>query len=98
MSFVVMTNVFDAAIEIDEQYDLKGSTVGRHVTLEDNSDSPEIALKDMNFKHKISLGPERKAQVRSKQTTIGVTNAKLSLLVDGADRTRLQVHGVTWNM
>ena len=64
MSFVVMTNVFDAAIEIDEQYDLKGSTVGRHVTLEDKNDSSDIALKDMNFKHKISLGPERKAQVR----------------------------------
>src|SRR5689334_6475621 len=63
-SFVVMTNVFGDNIEIDEQYDLKGSTVGRHVSVnEDDKDLAEIALKDMNFKRKICLGPERKAQL-----------------------------------
>lgn len=66
LRFVVMTNVFDTPLKIHEQYDLKGSTVGRHVDAPDANDEEEeadaeVALKDLDFKRRISLGPENKA-------------------------------------
>jgi 1-phosphatidylinositol-4-phosphate 5-kinase len=65
LRFVVMTNVFDTPLKIHEQYDLKGSTVGRHVeapSLDDEEEADaEVALKDLDFKRRIYLGPENKA-------------------------------------
>ena len=43
----VMQNVFDSPLTIHEQYDLKGSTVDRHVNSEPD---PDIALKDNNLR------------------------------------------------
>src|ERR1700689_3240282 len=54
----VMKNIFDSTLKIQEQYDLKGSTVDRHV----ESDDPEVALKDLDFKRRIRLGPKMKAK------------------------------------
>ena len=54
-----MANVFNPKIKINEQYDLKGSTLHRHVS----SDDPEIAKKDLDFHHRINLGSSRKALV-----------------------------------
>lgn len=43
-----MENLFDSHFPIHEQYDLKGSTVNRHV---ENVDlNPDIAFKDNDFK------------------------------------------------
>ena len=56
-----MENLFDSPLPVQEQYDLKGSTVGRHVELE--GPDPEIALKDNDFKRRINLGTKMKAQM-----------------------------------
>lgn len=63
LRFLVMTNIFDTPLKIHEQYDLKGSTVGRHVDAPDNNEEgeAEVALKDLDFKRRIFLGPENKA-------------------------------------
>jgi len=55
--FVVMANVFHTNLPIHEQYDLKGSTLGRHVDVDTSgvSDLSEIALKDLNFDRKLYL-------------------------------------------
>jgi 1-phosphatidylinositol-4-phosphate 5-kinase len=58
--FLVMANAFDSPLEIHEQYDLKGSTVGRHVKCEENQKG-EIALKDNDFRRRIRMGPQKKA-------------------------------------
>jgi hypothetical protein len=55
MNFVVMTNLFYSSFPIDIQYDLKGSTVDRHVESDGN---PNVALKDLDFTRKIKLGGE----------------------------------------
>jgi len=62
ISIVIMPNIF-ANIKVNEQYDLKGSTIDRLVTLEDNTSSATIALKDLNLKRKLYIGPERKAKL-----------------------------------
>ena len=49
-----MENIFDTPLLIHEQYDLKGSTIGRLVEIDEYD--PNIALKDQNFKRKINLG------------------------------------------
>jgi 1-phosphatidylinositol-4-phosphate 5-kinase len=54
-----MENVFRPEIQLNEQYDLKGSQVNRTVS----SDNPEIAKKDLDFRQKIKLGSSRKALV-----------------------------------
>lgn len=61
--FVVMSNVFSGPLSIHEQYDLKGSTVNRVIELEnyDVENMPGIALKDLNFNHKIHLDEDIKA-------------------------------------
>lgn len=61
IQFTVMENLFDSPLPVQEQYDLKGSTVGRHVELE--GPDPEIALKDNDFKRRINLGTKMKAQM-----------------------------------
>jgi len=58
-----MKNLFDGILPIHEQYDLKGSTVGRHVELPDGKDQGDIALKDNDFKRAIKVGIKRKAQL-----------------------------------
>jgi len=62
ISLVIMPNIF-ANIKVHEQYDLKGSTIDRLVTLEDNSSTAAVALKDLNLKRKLYIGPERKAKL-----------------------------------
>jgi hypothetical protein len=54
-----MANVFNSQIKINEQYDLKGSTLNRHVS----TDDPEVAKKDLDFHHRINLGSSRKALI-----------------------------------
>jgi len=61
--FVVMGNLFDSPLKIHEQYDLKGSTIGRHVDVDDSQDLSDIALKDNDFTRRIILGPGRKGQL-----------------------------------
>jgi len=61
MSFIVMENLFrDTPLNIHEIYDLKGSTVNRHVTVKEG-DKSSVALKDNNFHHELSLGPAARA-------------------------------------
>jgi len=54
---LVMSNIFDTPLQIHEQYDLKGSTIGRHV----EETAVDIAMKDLDFHRKINLGPGNKA-------------------------------------
>ncbi|KYQ88527.1 ankyrin repeat-containing protein [Tieghemostelium lacteum] len=68
LKFIVMNNLFYTPLPIHEKYDLKGSTIGRHVELPPGSDSSsnelkiaEIALKDLDFKRKLNIGPTLKA-------------------------------------
>ncbi|GAM22814.1 hypothetical protein SAMD00019534_059890, partial [Acytostelium subglobosum LB1] len=63
--FIVMNNLFFTPLPIHEKYDLKGSTIGRHVEHVKDEDNPaniaEVALKDLDFKRKLHIGPELKA-------------------------------------
>lgn len=61
INFVVMENVFHPEVPIDEQYDLKGSTIDRLVAVEEGKFNPSIALKDMNFKRQLKIGGSLKA-------------------------------------
>eukprot|EP01133_Synstelium_polycarpum_P017763 gene17763-21186_t len=65
LRLIVMNNLFFTPLPIHEKYDLKGSTIGRHVDItgepESESNIAEIALKDLDFKRKLNLGPEFKA-------------------------------------
>ncbi|KAL6076828.1 Phosphatidylinositol 4-phosphate 5-kinase 1 [Balamuthia mandrillaris] len=61
VNFVVMENLFNSDFPIHEQYDLKGSTIDRLVEVDPDKSDPSIALKDLNFKRKLYLGPKRKA-------------------------------------
>jgi len=54
--FVVMGNLFFSSKNIQEQYDLKGSTYKRTVG---NVSNPEIAQKDNDFKTSVYIGEER---------------------------------------
>eukprot|EP01114_Cavostelium_apophysatum_P013140 TRINITY_DN3118_c0_g1_i3.p1 TRINITY_DN3118_c0_g1~~TRINITY_DN3118_c0_g1_i3.p1 ORF type:complete len:587 (-),score=161.85 TRINITY_DN3118_c0_g1_i3:41-1630(-) len=58
----VMSNLFEGPFPIHEQYDLKGSTVGRHVELDSQSQG-DIALKDNDFKRHLNVGIRRKSQL-----------------------------------
>jgi len=57
--FIIMANLFDTPLKIHEQYDLKGSTVNRSVTLE--IPDSNVALKDLDFHRRISIGTKRKS-------------------------------------
>eukprot|EP01132_Coremiostelium_polycephalum_P008352 gene8352-10258_t len=64
--FIVMNNLFFTPLPIHEKYDLKGSTIGRHVEVPVSSEEnevqlAEITLKDLDFKRKLNIGPEFKA-------------------------------------
>jgi len=59
--FTVMKNVFDSPFPVHEQYDLKGSTVGRHV--DNDEENPDIAYKDNDFNKQIKVGIKLKAQL-----------------------------------
>lgn len=61
INFVVMENVFNSELPVDEQYDLKGSTIDRLVEVEEGTANPAIALKDMNFKRQLKIGGSMKA-------------------------------------
>jgi len=61
--FAVMANVFDSPISIHQQYDLKGSTIGRHVETLDGVPDPSLALKDNDFNRKIKVGTKLKAML-----------------------------------
>lgn len=61
MTFIIMENVFYTQYKIHEQYDLKGSTVDRQVSV-DASQLATVARKDLDFHHRIRLGPRRKAK------------------------------------
>ncbi|KAI9197078.1 uncharacterized protein BJ171DRAFT_523049 [Polychytrium aggregatum] len=59
--FVVMGNVFPANKDIHEVYDLKGSTIGRELKVDEPK--PGDVMKDLNFlnrKKRIVLGPEKR--------------------------------------
>eukprot|EP01117_Protostelium_nocturnum_P016395 TRINITY_DN6491_c0_g1_i1.p1 TRINITY_DN6491_c0_g1~~TRINITY_DN6491_c0_g1_i1.p1 ORF type:complete len:1091 (+),score=342.66 TRINITY_DN6491_c0_g1_i1:185-3457(+) len=61
--FVIMCNLFDSFFQVHEQYDLKGSTIGRSVDSE-GLDLSQVALKDNDFaanKRRINLGIEKRA-------------------------------------
>eukprot|EP01004_Peranema_trichophorum_P005169 NODE_403_length_2806_cov_23.752516_g345_i0.p1 GENE.NODE_403_length_2806_cov_23.752516_g345_i0~~NODE_403_length_2806_cov_23.752516_g345_i0.p1 ORF type:complete len:607 (-),score=110.32 NODE_403_length_2806_cov_23.752516_g345_i0:265-2085(-) len=49
--FVAMINVFPPSIALKQQYDLKGSTAGRTVSIEERTHS-SVALKDLDFQKK----------------------------------------------
>jgi len=57
MSFVIMENLFrDSPLNIHEIYDLKGSTVNRHVKVKEGGDKSSVAMKDNNFHHELLIG------------------------------------------
>ncbi|KAJ3210425.1 Phosphatidylinositol-4-phosphate 5-kinase [Dinochytrium kinnereticum] len=63
--FVVMGNVFPPNKDIHETYDLKGSSVGRVISEEEEKKNPRAVLKDMNWLQrgrKLRLGPEKERQ------------------------------------
>eukprot|EP01087_Luapelamoeba_hula_P011159 TRINITY_DN3002_c0_g2_i1.p1 TRINITY_DN3002_c0_g2~~TRINITY_DN3002_c0_g2_i1.p1 ORF type:complete len:779 (-),score=156.02 TRINITY_DN3002_c0_g2_i1:18-2354(-) len=65
VSFIVMRNVFANAKEINERYDLKGSSVGRQTLFSCEMDTPlsSVTLKDLDLvnRFRIRLGNKRKA-------------------------------------
>ncbi|GAM23152.1 hypothetical protein SAMD00019534_063270 [Acytostelium subglobosum LB1] len=63
--FVIMENLFYSTpqIELHERYDLKGSTVGRYVDVDELDDPINHTLKDLNLKRKIYVGPFKKLMV-----------------------------------
>ncbi len=61
ISFVVMENLFWSPVQIDESYDLKGSTVGR--TVEKDESSPDQSLKDNNLNQKLKIGAKMKSKL-----------------------------------
>lgn len=65
--FVVMYNLFqDEIMNIQEQFDLKGSTVGRSTKInltQTGIEKAEIAFKDNDFQRLINLGNTRRAQL-----------------------------------
>eukprot|EP00128_Syssomonas_multiformis_P006312 Colp12_sorted_trinity150504_noHs@22934 len=59
---VAMNNVFDSPLQVQERYDLKGSTIGRFVPDEAKQDA-DVTLKDMDLcslSKRIHLGRQRK--------------------------------------
>eukprot|EP01133_Synstelium_polycarpum_P007751 gene7751-9086_t len=68
--FIVMENLFYSTplMTMHERYDLKGSTVGRFVEVDESAEVIDdeagplanITLKDLNFKRKIFIGPYKK--------------------------------------
>lgn len=61
--FVVMKNIFYTQFNVSEVYDLKGSTVNRIEKEALHNTDPTRALKDLNFKKKLKLGPELKTEL-----------------------------------
>jgi len=59
--FVVMENMFHSRLPIHEQYDLKGSTVGRHVAV--HKQTGTVAGKDLDFHHRVRIGADRRARL-----------------------------------
>lgn len=61
MHFVVMGNIFAQSLDIQERYDLKGSTIGRTAGEEKlrNLKSSTI-LKDLDLHRNLILGPEKR--------------------------------------
>ncbi|PRP85099.1 putative phosphatidylinositol-4-phosphate 5-kinase [Planoprotostelium fungivorum] len=62
--FVVMCNLFDSILDVHEQYDLKGSTVGRSVDADGIADISQIAFKDLDYasrKRRVRVGPSKRA-------------------------------------
>ncbi|EGG16003.1 phosphatidylinositol-4-phosphate 5-kinase family protein [Cavenderia fasciculata] len=61
--FVIMENLFyshSTMLELSEKYDLKGSTVGRYVDIDELDCTNTVpTLKDLNLKRKIHIGPCR---------------------------------------
>lgn len=58
-NFVVMCNLFDGQYKVHEQYDLKGSTVNRHV----DTISPDVARKDNDFCRTLCVSKEHLARI-----------------------------------
>ncbi|KAH0793743.1 SAICAR synthase-like protein [Histomonas meleagridis] len=56
--FVIMNNVFPIGFQLKYKFDLKGSTVNRHVAPE-KKDKPGVTMKDTEFAEKryLSIGP-----------------------------------------
>ncbi|EFA78513.1 ankyrin repeat-containing protein [Heterostelium album PN500] len=64
LRFIVMNNLFFTPLPIHEKYDLKGSTIGRHVELQEGENEgmiADVSLKDLDFKRTLNIGPEFKA-------------------------------------
>ena len=59
--FIVMENVFSSELEVQEQYDLKGSTIDRQVEVGDASDLSRITRKDLDLQRKVQIGFTRKS-------------------------------------
>ncbi|CAG7850063.1 Phosphatidylinositol 4-phosphate 5-kinase its3; AltName: Full=1-phosphatidylinositol 4-phosphate kinase; AltName: Full=Diphosphoinositide kinase; AltName: Full=PIP5K; AltName: Full=PtdIns(4)P-5-kinase [Serendipita indica DSM 11827] len=62
--FVIMNNLFPAHRDIHETYDLKGSTVGRHLPASKLEDNPGAVMKDMNWIERgrvLEFGPYKRA-------------------------------------
>jgi 1-phosphatidylinositol-4-phosphate 5-kinase len=62
--FIVMGNIFPPAKDIHEIYDLKGSSLGRQVTVQEIKENPRIVRKDLNWiqsGHHLYLGPDKRA-------------------------------------
>ncbi|EFA85370.1 phosphatidylinositol-4-phosphate 5-kinase family protein [Heterostelium album PN500] len=63
--FIIMENLFycNPTVELHERYDLKGSTVGRFVDVDELDDLSLHTLKDLNLKRKLYIGPYKKLLV-----------------------------------
>src|SRR3989338_7916597 len=65
--FIIMNNVFDTKLFVEERYDLKGSTIGRHASEKERKRETPI-LKDLDFldsHRKLKIGAEMKQKVMS---------------------------------
>ena len=61
MHFVVMGNIFAQSLDIQQRFDLKGSTIGRTIGEEGLKNlKPTTILKDLDFHHHLCLGPEKR--------------------------------------
>jgi len=63
--FIIMNNVFDTQLFVEERYDLKGSTVGRHASEKERKRETPI-LKDLDFldaNRKLKIGNEMKQKI-----------------------------------
>ena len=62
ITIIVMENLFAPfSLPIHEIYDLKGSTVNRHVDIKHSKDKATIAMKDNNFRHLLQFGAKAKS-------------------------------------